>query len=406
MPRARRRRNRSAAQRTWGRTLALVLGAALVLVLIVGSLVEITAQSSGIRSYTSSGYGALATRVVDASNQTGDHLATLIKQAPTLPNGFISPASSIPVGARTVLQQGLDEAATSSSAEAGQAGRLAPPSPSGSIAKRLTEVLQDRAAAVSALRSIVDRLLGMAPLPLAGAPVATTTTTTATAAPLVAGSSAQMAAAGNALQQADSAYRALLVDIHAQHVPMRLPKSVWVPLPVATAPLGANRLSSTANELSSSITLYPFHQLIISAVGLAPPAVPPSTATGGLGTAGQGCRKPTSATPGTAPSVLPPTATVTALVTVTNCGTVPEPGVVVAETLALSDAPGAALPAASRARGGDARATVTLASGASRALSLGPLAVAGGHTYMLTLTIANSAAAPGGTQQFLLQIAG
>jgi hypothetical protein len=385
--------------------LVLLLVGVVALVLIIGSLVEINAQSSGIRSYTTAGYGALASRVVDASNQTGTLLSTLMKQAPTLPNGFVAADSSIPRSARTVLQQGLDEATTSTSVQAGQAVRMAPPGPPGSLGQRLVDVLQDRAAAVSALRSTIDRLLGMAPLPVAGAP-STTTATTPGANSSVAESSAQMAAAGSELQRADTAYRALLADIHNQRVPLHLPNSVWVPQPVATAALGANLLSTTANDLSSSATLHPFHQLILSAVGLEPPAVPPATPTGGLGTAGQGCRKPTSATPGAAPTVLPPTATVTALVTVTNCGTVGESGVVVNETLALSDAPGAALPASQAARGGQAHTTATLASGSSSALSLGPLAVAEGHTYLLTVTIAGLADSPGGSQQFLVQIAG
>jgi hypothetical protein len=378
--------------------------AALVLILVIGSLVEINAQSSGIRSYTTAGYAALATRVLDSSNQTGAHLATLMKQAPTLPNGFVSDDSSIPRSARTVLQQGLDQAATSAATEAAQVAQAAPPGPSGSFGQRLDGVLEDRASAVSSLRQAIDRLLGMTPLPVTGVP-STTTTTTSAATPSLAQSSAQMAAVGAQLQRVDAAYRGLRADIRAHRVPLRLPKSVWVPQPTATAPLGANRLAVSADDLSSSATLHPFHQVIISALGLEPPAVPPSTSTGGLGTAGQGCRKPSSATPGTTPTVLPPTATVSALVTLTNCGTVPESGVVVDETLALSET-GVAPPTSEAARGGQAHAVVTLASGASSALSLGPLAVAGGHTYVLTVSVAGSADSPGGSQQFLVQIAG
>jgi hypothetical protein len=384
----------------------LLLVAALALILVVGSLVEINAQSSGIRTYTTAGYGALATRVVDASNQTGANLAALIKQAPTLPNGYVAADSSIPRSARTVLQQGLDQAATSASSEESQAASAAPPGPSGDFGQRLVTILQDRAESVSELRQAIDGLLGLAPVPVAGAPSTTTTTSATPAASSVAESSAQMTAAGTGLERADADYRAMLADIHAQRVPLHLPASIWVPLPVATAVLGANRLSATADDLDSSATLHPFHQVIISAVGLQPPAVPPAGGTGGLGTAGQGCRKPTSATPGTAPTVLPPTGTLTALVTVTNCGTVTETGVVVNETLALSDAPGAALPASQAARGGQTHVTLNLASGSSSALSLEPLAVAGGHTYVLTISIADSADSAGGQQQFLVQVAG
>ena len=73
MPRARRRRPRSAARRSRGRTVLIVVLVAVSLVLVVGSVAEIHAQSSGYRSSTDSGYGALASVVVESSNQTGAH---------------------------------------------------------------------------------------------------------------------------------------------------------------------------------------------------------------------------------------------------------------------------------------------------------------------------------------------
>jgi hypothetical protein len=94
--------------------------------------------------------------------------------------------------------------------------------------------------------------------------------------------------------------------------------------------------------------------------------------------------------------------------TVTNCGTVVESGVGVSETLAPADPPGAAPPAS--ARGGTAKATVTLRAGSSVALPPAGFAVAGGHLYTLTLAIAidpsNQLDPTGSTQQFLLQISG
>jgi hypothetical protein len=106
--------------------------------------------------------------------------------------------------------------------------------------------------------------------------------------------------------------------------------------------------------------------------------------------------------------VLPPTTTVTAQATVTNCGTVVESHVTVTARLALADPPGTALPAAS-ARGGSSRAVVTLQPAASVAPDLAPLAVAAGHLYTLTVSVAipaGQADPTGSTQQFLIRISG
>lgn len=92
----------------------------------------------------------------------------------------------------------------------------------------------------------------------------------------------------------------------------------------------------------------------------------------------------------------------------TNCGTVPESGVVVSETLDLADPPGTPSPPQG-ARGSSSRTTVTLASGASMALTLRPLAVAGGHRYTLTVAVgvpASQQDRAGSTQRFLVRIAG
>lgn len=108
--------------------------------------------------------------------------------------------------------------------------------------------------------------------------------------------------------------------------------------------------------------------------------------------------------------MVPPTASVTATVTVTNCGTVAEPGVQLTGTLALADPPGTPPPPVA-ASGGAAQAQVSLRAGTSGALSLAPLTVASGHRYTLTVAIAipvgqeadNTA---GSTQQLVLQISG
>jgi hypothetical protein len=93
-------------------------------------------------------------------------------------------------------------------------------------------------------------------------------------------------------------------------------------------------------------------------------------------------------------------------VTVTNCGTVSESGVVVTETLAVADPAGSPVPPA-RARGGTAHQTVSVQSGSSQSLTLPPMAVAGGHNYTLTVSLAipvTQTVTDGSSQQFFLQI--
>ncbi len=396
MPRARRRRRRSAGQRGWGRPILVGLAAAFTLLVIFGSLIEIHTQSSGYRTSTDTGYGALVSGVVEASNRTGAELAALMGTAAQLPN------QQVPHTARAEVQQGLDQAVLATAQQAYQAAHSVPPVPTGDVSSRLDRVMDDRASAVSGLRSTIDQLLGMVPLPVSGAPA---TSVAVSSAPLISISQAAsaMTAEGLLLQGADDGYRELLAYLRLHRIPVHLPKSSWVGAPVDTAALGAVQLGATASALSASVALIPFHRLVITAVGLRPPAV----ATGGAGIVADSCSDPQSLVPGASPTVLPPTTSVSAVVTVTNCGTVPESGVVVTSVLAVADPTGSAPPPASST--GGSRATTSLRSGASEALTTADQAVSSGHRYTLTVSIAipaGQADPTGSTQQFLLEITG
>lgn len=250
----------------------------------------------------------------------------------------------------------------------------------------------------------------MEPLPVAGAPSDPSPQESAPLLPIPKAASA-MAAAGLLLQHADGDYRLLVSYIRRQHIPVHLPASVWVPSPAQDAPLSAVRLGASATALSNSPALFPFHQLVITAAGLNPPAVPPAqqavATSGGPGIIGDSCSDPVSAVPGPTPAVLPPTRTVQVSVTVTNCGTVLEAGVVVSQTLTPVVPAGSAPPPSGR-RGGTTQTKVTLRSGSSVALSLPRLPVTGGYVYELTLTVAipPQANPAGSTQKILFQITG
>lgn len=390
-----------------GAIITITIAIAVLGVLVIGSFVEIHAQSAPYRKMTDQGYAQLAARVVDASNQSGARLAAVISAAPTIPN------QPLPQTARGEVQQGLDAAVASTSEEARQAKALTPPSPSDDVANQFTVIIDERAAAVATVVSTIDQLLGMAPLPIAGAP--TTTTTSAHPAALISESQAaqQLTAAGARIEHADRAYATWRARLRRGQVPdagsIRMPASVWAP---AGGSLGSAQLGNTAALLDGSVALLPFHQMVITAVGLAPPAVPSATPNnpGGSGTIATSCNppNPTSTVAGPTPTVLPPTGSVTPLVTVTNCGTVSEDNVAVTETLRLADGPGAPAPPAGAA-GSSARTTVSALSGQSQALSFPGLTVAGGHLYLLTIALAPPAGQqnPAGTsQQFLLQIVG
>ncbi len=351
------------------------IAAALTAVLIVGSLVAVHTQSQHYRSATTTGYGALAARTAADSTRTGSELAALMDEVSGLTN------AKFPHTARGIIQQGLDSAVQQTSDEAAQAVEIGSPPPSADLATQFSTVMADRATATARLRSTVDQLLGMTPLPVAGAP---STSVPASPATLISVGQAtnDLTAVGTLFEQADAEYRQLAATARSLRPAVRLPSSVWVADPLATSPLGAVRLGAAAAALSVSAALVPFHHLVVTAVGLTPTAVP----GGGTGVVGTTCVAPQSTVPGPSPTILPPTTRVAVSVTVTNCGTVPETGVSVAVAIAPADPPGAPAPPP-RGAGGTSRARVSVASGSSTAPVLSALPVAPGHRYALTVSV-------------------
>ena len=201
MPRASRRRRRHAA-RGLGQSVLVAIAATVTLVLVGGSLLAIHTQSQGYRNSTTAGYIALADPIGQASTRTGARLAAVMDGAASLPD------TAFPATARGILQQGLDSAVRETADQAAQAANLASPPPEDDLASRFTRAMDLRASATAALRSTVDRLLGMQPLPVAGAP-----STTAPAVPTTQISttqaSSELAAEGRTFEQADALFRAV-----------------------------------------------------------------------------------------------------------------------------------------------------------------------------------------------------
>jgi hypothetical protein len=389
---------------------AIAVLSVVVGVVVIGSLAEINAQSAGYRRQTDAAYGQLASVVVADSNQTGSRLSALMASAGRLADGPVAPnpsgvqplSAGTSTTARARLQQGLDEAVRDSADEAARAAALVPPYPTGSVSQRLVDVMRARAAGAATLRTVIDGLLGMSPLPVAGSPPSPSPASPPAPVP-VASASARLTAVGRQLVDADSGYAGLRAYIRHSHLPVGLPASVWVPEPTAVAPLGPLPLAAAASSLAASASLAPVHQMVITAASLSPPAV----TTGGSGLITTDCSDPSSTGVATTPTVLPPTATLDLAATVTNCGTVTETGVTVTQTLTLAD-PAGTPPPPTDARGGENRTRVTLVSGGSVALDLPGFTVATGHRYDIVLAIAvppGQVATAGATQAFLVQIA-
>ena len=149
--------------------------------------------------------------------------------------------------------------------------------------------------------------------------------------------------------------------------------------------------------------MVPFHQLVVTAVGLRPAAVP----VGGVGSVSTSCTDPRSVAPDSSATVVPPTATLGVLVSVSNCGNIPESGVIVRMTVRPSDPAGTA-PAPAGKQGGQVRSVVSIAPGWSSAPSLRTVPVASGHRYTLTVSVSlplGQADGSGSSQSFLVQVA-
>ena len=383
---------------------AVVVIVVFIGVVVVGSLAEINAQSTPFRKMVNRSFGALASPLVNSSTQTGRELATTMK-------GAAGTSSS-----RPVLQQMLDQVVTEATDQSNNAAELVPPAAIGSLDQQLVAVFAERAAAATAMRTTVDGLLGMAPLPVAGAPESSSTPAQAPSLTTAQAVTA-LSAVGAQIGKADADYAAVRRALARAPGPVRLPRSSWVTGPLATAPLGPTQLAAAPPALAAASALLPVHQLLISAVGLSPPAV------GSVGTVGDNCPNPTSRPAAAPPTIVPPTKQVSAQVTVTNCGNVDEKGVVVSMSVQL--APGSPPPTATSttssppgststststaapASPSSTRRTISLTPGRSTSLTLGPLAVAHGSQYVVTVSVATPSgqANPAGTTQaFLVQI--
>jgi hypothetical protein len=393
MPRARRRRaaRRRTARRSVGRLVVVAIIAVIVGVVVISSIAEISAQSGPYDRMVNRSFGALASPVVTSSTQTGRALATAMNEA-------AGPSST-----RSGLQQKLDQAVADATAESSAATNLVPPASVGSLDQQLVAVFTERAAAATAVRTTVDGLLGLTPLPVPGTPASFNPNSTPVPSLTTPQAVTALSAVATQISKADADYAAVRRALAHAPGPVQLPPSAWVIGRAATAPLGATQLPAAPPALQASSALAVAHQLLISALGLSPPAVGPVGST-----IGDNCPAPTSQAAVAPPALVPPTKKLSAQVTVTNCGNVPESGIVVSLTVQL--APGSPPPKGSTAGASSpsvVHKTVALMPGASRSLALGPLAVFHGGLYVVTANVASptgQTVTAGTSQAFLVQV--
>ncbi len=343
----------------------VILGiAALLTVLIIGGLTQVSRNSGPYDAATNRSFATQVSAIAAASNLTAASLRHIM--------------STLPTQDRQTLQVELDGLVQQTSQQDTRVATLATPAPSGQIAQEFDTIFADRAQAMSQVRGALDGLLGMHPVPVAGA---TAGSAMVVSTPTLLSSSqatARITAAGALLARSDRNYEAVGRTLARSAGHARLPASRWI----GNGQLWqAGALATQVDQVEASPTLRAHHQLLISAIRLFPPALPSAS----------GVRNPTEST-------LSPTTTVTVSVVLTNQGSVDEPRALVHVTLTAQPA------------GRVIGATRIAAVAASRSVAVAPasFAVKPGLSYLLAVSVAKPPAqssAAGTSVTRLLQIA-
>ena len=315
-----------------------------ILAVLVGGLLRAHTQSTGYERAINRSYAAQARLFAEQSNELGGEFHTVL--------------AGMPRDDRSTLEEALDTLVRSTGSVARWAATVASPAPSGGAGADMTAAMVDRADAMRTLRTAVDRLLGMSPLPVVGAP---DPTSVAGAPPPIsaAAAAAQLAKVGVLLAQGDRMYAAGRRALRDAPGHARVPASVWSGKAAAWTSTGS---LSEVDALTSSPTLAAVRQveLVAHALALTPAPVP----TSGTGSASSA-------------SVLPPTGHIDIGVVVANDGNVAERGIVVRATVAREGA---------RPSPGKPR-HVSITAHSSASVTLPPVPVVPGNAYTLVVSV-------------------
>ena len=283
------RRSRRKDRRITVGLVAAGLAVAVLLGLVINGIVSGATSSTGYLQLVNRSFAAQGNAIFQQQNVDGAQLTRVLTRAP--------------LESRRVLQQQLDLLVRSTSAQVEQAKNATSPSPSGDLGPRFVRIVSERAQGVSGIRSAIDGLLGMTPLPIAGSPRATPIAPP----PLISSTEAitQLTHAGALISTADAAVLGLRQAVAAAPGSAQLIHSVFIKDPSL---LEAPAMNAFVGSLESSTSLTIVHELNLLAVALRPAALP---------------------TPNSQVTNLPPTTKVVVTAVVRNLGNVAERPVVV-----------------------------------------------------------------------------
>lgn len=333
---------RRARRRSRSGRFVLLIAALIVVAVVIGGLTMVSRQSGPFDTSQNRSFASAGGVVADQSNVTGSDLRHLIKGLPT--------------AGRLQLEGGLDTIVQRSAQQSTQAAAVVG-APSGGIRAQFVSVFADRATAALRVREALDGLLGLHPLPVAGAPQASGASTRAPTLLSTSEATSRMVAAGALLERADQTYRSVRRALARAAGHARLPASEWVTSQPAWQ---FDAVATQVEDASTSSTLATTHQVQIRTVRISPPALPSSTGV---------------TTPGS--STLSPTHRFQVSVVISNLGSVDEPHVTVQFTLTSL--------AASLTSTVNRSSAVT--AGRSVALNQVVFAVKPGQGYRLTVAI-------------------
>ncbi len=204
---------RRARRRSRSGRFTVLIAALIVVAVLVGGLTMVSRQSGPFDTSLNRSFASAGGVVADQSNVTGSDLRHLMKGLPT--------------AGRLQLQSGLDAIVQRSAQQSTQAASVAGAAVGG-IRAQFASVFSDRAAAALQVREALDGLLGLHPLPVAGAPQGTGASTRTPTLESSSEATSRMAAAGALLERSDATYRSVRRSLVRAAGHARLPASVWV----------------------------------------------------------------------------------------------------------------------------------------------------------------------------------
>ncbi|MGD0320012.1 MAG: Ig-like domain-containing protein [Acidimicrobiales bacterium] len=319
----RRFRRRRAFKRRLLPALVLAGGTAVVVVLAIGTVSQVSPASSSYRRTVDRGYAALVAPLVVSSNSSGTDLATLLREGPTL--------------GRAKFFSELDALASSSEVLAGRFNAITTPVPAAAASSDCARSIDGRARALADLRSTLEGVLGGR-------------TGTGARAADEADAVRSMSSVGTSLESDDVLWETCRRSLRQAAGSARLVVSAWVSDPSLWAP-GA--LSDYVAAVTGSPTLAAAHRLAVTTTDTVP--APSQRSAGGI--------------------LVPPTSSLRVRVVVADQGNVDEQRVEVAASVASGTQSASSL-----------QETVDIAAGSAVALLLPALAVVPGASYALRVT--------------------